>query len=132
MIKLKSFLAVTVLGVQMGLICPSVFAQSENDYANYAEGVRNNTTCAFINAQSVNIRDKPNGEVVTVLNRGDGVRVYGNPSVMDDAARSGNWVRIAARVNGLGNNETFAPLEGWVFNQYINGCSEDQFDRWRR
>jgi hypothetical protein len=44
----------------------------------------------------------------------------------------GKWIRIAARVYGYVPNERFVPLQGWVFNQYINGCSEDQFDRWRR
>jgi hypothetical protein len=87
--------------------------------------IQNNTLCSFINANNVNIRKGPGTQYATVtqLNRGDGVR----------AVRSqGNWVQIAARVYGFGNNQRIVPLEGWVSNQYINGCSEDQFDRWRK
>jgi|GEM_PF-711622 SH3-like domain-containing protein len=90
--------------------------------------IRNNTVCSFINANQVNIRKGPGTQYATVtqLNRGDGVRAL---------RRKGNWVQIAARVYGFGNNERIVPFEGfegWVSNQYINGCSEDQFDRWRK
>jgi len=41
-------------------------------------------------------------------------------------------VKIAARFSGNPPNETLTILDGWVSNQFINGCSEDQFDRWRK
>jgi len=47
-------------------------------------------------------------------------------------SRQGNWVKIAARFTGNPPNESFVLLDGWVNNQYINGCSEDQFDMWRK
>lgn len=86
--------------------------------------IQDNTACSFITGNAVNIRRGPgtNHKVVTQLNRGDGVRAV---------RRQGNWVAIAARVYGYPPNEKFVPLQGWVYNAYINGCSEDQFDRWR-
>jgi Bacterial SH3 domain len=83
------------------------------------------TVCSFITANQVNVRAAPKAMaiVVTRLNRGDGVQAR---------QRQGNWVEIVQRIHGFAPQETFTPLLGWVFNQYINGCSEDQFDRWRR
>jgi hypothetical protein len=73
----------------------------------------------------VRVRKEPNANapIVTTLKRGAGVRAVN---------RRGNWVRIAALTSGTAPRETFTPLQGWVFNQYINGCAEDQFDRWRK
>lgn len=73
--------------------------------------------CSFINANSVNVRSGPGTQfqVLTQLNRGAGVTAV---------RRSGNWVEISAIENRR--------FSGWVSNTYINGCSEDQFDRWRQ
>lgn len=88
---------------------------------------QNNGICSFINENGVNIRSGPNTQssVVTKLNRGDVVRAV---------RRSGNWVQISGRVTSRPGTspEVVRPLQGWVQNTYINGCSEDQFDRWRR
>ncbi len=82
------------------------------------------TVCSFITANQVNVRQAPNSKaaIVSQLNRGDGVRAK---------QRQGDWVQIVQRTDGFPPNETFMPLQGWVFNQFINGCSEDQFDVWR-
>jgi Bacterial SH3 domain len=82
------------------------------------------TVCSFINANQVNVRQSPSlqSKVVTQLNRGDGVRAK---------QRQGNWVQIVQRTKNFPPHETFTPLPGWVFHQFINGCSEDQFDVWR-
>ncbi len=88
---------------------------------------QNNGICSFINANNVNVRSTPNtqSQVVTTLNRGDGVRAV---------RRAGNWVQISGRVTSRPGTfpEVVRPLRGWVRNTFINGCSEDQFDRWRR
>lgn len=91
---------------------------------DYETEVQQNTECSFITGNRVNIRSGPGKSYSTIaqLNRGDGVRaVY----------REGDWVKLAARVDGFEPNETYEPLDGWVHNQYINGCSEDKFDMWR-
>ena len=89
--------------------------------------VQNNGICSFINANGVNVRSAPNtqSQVVTKLNRGDIVRAV---------RRSGNWVQISGRVTSPPGTspEVVRPLRGWVQNTYIDGCSEDQFERWRR
>ncbi|MFB2977148.1 SH3 domain-containing protein [Microseira sp. BLCC-F43] len=89
--------------------------------------VQNNGICSFINANGVNVRSAPNtqSQVVTKLNRADIVRAV---------RRSGNWVQISGRVTSPPGTspEVVRPLRGWVQNTYINGCSEDQFERWRR
>ena len=92
--------------------------------ADYQIEVQNNTICSFINANTVNIRQKPSldATVITQLNRGDSVRA---------TSRSGSWVKIAAR-DSRKPPRPYTPLDGYVFNSYINGCSEDQFDRWRK
>jgi hypothetical protein len=73
--------------------------------------------CSFINANDVNVRSGPGTQfrVLTQLDRGAGVTAV---------RRSGNWVEISAIESRRFN--------GWVSNAFINGCSEDQFDRWRR
>jgi hypothetical protein len=92
--------------------------------ADYQTEVQNNTICSFINANDVNIRQKPDltAPVILQLNRGDTVRA---------TSRTGNWVKIAARDSGKPPT-SYTPLQGYVSNKYINGCSEDQFDRWRK
>ena len=117
---MKSLMAVLV-ALLVGLEASSAIAQSDPDYQIEVE---NNTICSFINATDVNIRQAPNTQspIITQLNRGAGVRAL---------RREGNWVRLAARDSGQ-PPQRYTPLQGWVFNQYINGCSEDQFDRWRK
>ena len=87
---------------------------------------QNQGVCSFINANNVNIRSAPNtqSKVVAKLNRGDTVRAV---------RKQGNWVQISGRVTSQPGvtPEVVKPLKGWVLNTYINGCSEDQFDRWR-
>ena len=96
---------------------------------NFQQNIQKNTVCSFIVMQdvggTVRVRQSPSTDaaVVTMLKRGDGVRAV---------RREGNWVLLAARTQGIVPNETFVPLTGWVSNQFINGCSEDQFERWRR
>jgi hypothetical protein len=92
--------------------------------ADYQIEVQNNTICSFINANNVNIRQKPDltAPVILQLNRGDGVRA---------TSRTGSWVKIAARDSGKPPTP-YTPLQGYVSNKYINGCSEPQFDRWRK
>lgn len=99
-------------------------AKADGYYQGSNGEILENTVCSFITGNNVNIRSGPGTQYrrLVKLNRGDGVRA---------AYREGNWVKIEARVYGYTPNETFESLDGWVYNQYINGCSEDQFDRWR-
>ncbi|HEY9834172.1 MAG TPA: SH3 domain-containing protein [Stenomitos sp.] len=89
--------------------------------------VAEQSVCSFITGNNVNIRSSPNPQsrVVAKLKRGDIVRAV---------RRSGNWVQLTGRVTSPPGKmpEVVKPLSGWVSNQYINGCSEDQFDRWRQ
>lgn len=98
-------------------------ALAEND-PDYQIEIDKNTICSFINGNDVNIRKEPNTQspVITQLDRGDVVRAV---------RRKGNWVQLAARDFDK-PPQRYTPLQGWVFNQYINGCSEDQFERWRK
>lgn len=113
----------TIVGLTLVMQCQagSVLAQADPDYGIE---VQNNTVCSFINANNVRIRQEPNtrSATIAVLNRGDGVRAIG---------REGRWVQLAARSYGTPPHEEFQPLQGWVSNRFINGCSEDQFDIWR-
>jgi hypothetical protein len=86
--------------------------------------VQKNTVCSFINSNNVKIRQKPNlnSPIITTLKRGDGVRA---------TSRDGNWVKIVARDSRKSPN-SYTPLEGYISKNYINGCSENQFDRWRK
>lgn len=79
------------------------FAQSDPDYQNE---VKNNTTCSFINANNVNVRQKPdlNSPVIAKLNRGDVVRAIN---------RKNNWVSIAARDSGKPPTP-YTPLQGYI------------------
>ena len=108
-----------------GVIGPLTYRALLRD-PDYAIELQQNTKCSFIMGDHVNIRSGPGTEypVVTQLNRGDGVRAL---------QREGDWVQLTARVYGTIPNEKFEPLANnpWVSNQYINGCSENQFDMWR-
>jgi hypothetical protein len=88
---------------------------------------QNNSVCSFINANNVNVRRGAGSQypAIAKLNRGDTVRAV---------RRSGNWVQISGKVTSRPGStpEVVQPLNGWVSNTYINGCSEDQFDRWRQ
>lgn len=112
---------IVLLLMLMSLHTERAFAQNDPDYQIEVE---NNTVCSFITGNNVNVRQSPNikSTVVTRLNRGAVVRATG---------RTGNWVRIAARDSGKPPTP-YSPLQGYVSNQYINGCSENQFERWRR
>lgn len=105
-------------------LASSAGAQSQQPTSNLDRDLKKNTVCSFITGNNVNIRSGAGNRYKTVakLNRGDGVRA---------TYKKGNWVQIAATVSGTIPNETFKPLKGWVYDAYINGCSEDQFDRWR-
>ncbi|MGF1492252.1 MAG: SH3 domain-containing protein [Microcoleaceae cyanobacterium] len=131
MTKLKQLLSdnvkiIKTFTVTLCLLCPPlVYAATDLvQDPDFAIELQQNTECSFITGDNVNIRSGPGTQysVVTQLNRGDGVRAQ---------YREGNWVKLAARTYGTVPNERFEPLDGWIINQYINGCSEDQFDRWR-
>lgn len=119
----KAAIFITLTSASSVLLASSAWAQPTTA-PNYGKDLHNKTVCSFITGNNVNVRRGPGNQyqVVTKLNRGDGVRA---------THRKGNWVAIAARVYGYAPNETYRPLTGWVSNAYINGCSEDQFDRWR-
>lgn len=118
--SLMTLLTASLIVSLMSLQGELALAQTDPDYQNEVEG---NTICSFINSNNVNIRQAPNtrSRVITQLDRGNVVRAIG---------REGNWVQLAARDSGQ-PPQPYSPLQGWVFNRYINGCSEDQFDRWR-
>jgi SH3-like domain-containing protein len=114
-----------LVNTQLLMQAPS-FAVDDPDWG---VEIQNNTQCSLINTAAVNIRSGPGTDysVVTKLDAGDGVRaVY----------REGDWVKVAARQyfneSEEDSNARFEPLEGWVNNQYINGCSEPNFDQWRQ
>jgi uncharacterized protein YgiM (DUF1202 family) len=74
------------------------------------------TICSFITGDDVNVREKPNikAKILTQLDRGYQV---------EGINRTGDWVKIVIKDSGK---------IGYVSNEYINGCSEDQFDHWRQ
>lgn len=119
----KVAISIMLTSVSSLLITGSAWAQQSQN-PSYEVKIRNNSVCSFITGNNVNIRSGPGNQyqVITQLNRGDGVRA---------TQRKGNWVMIMARVYGYPPNESFKRLHGWVFNAYINGCSEDKFDMWR-
>ncbi len=87
---------------------------------------KDKTVCSFINTDNVNVRQDHSleSEVITQLQRGQGVRAE---------YREGDWVKITATLEKDGDNKSQTKLlDGWVANDYINGCSEDQFDLWRQ
>ena len=83
------------------------------------------SVCSFLTGRVVNVRTGPgtNYKVAASLKRGDVVRA---------AYRKGNWVKLTGRAFGTVPNERVKSFDGWVSNQYINGCSEDKFEMWRR
>lgn len=116
---LLAILLTTMLVEFSGL---SVRAEGDSDYGIE---IQNNTVCSYITNPNVNVRSEPNldASVIEQLNAGDMVRAVN---------RDGSWVQIAARVYGDDpERPEFVPLQGWVYNEYINGCSEPEFDRWR-
>lgn len=121
------FIAAVVASFSFSLYSFPVFGKEQTLSLAKVEALKKQTVCSFINVKSgnVNVRKGPGDKypVVVKLKRGDGVRAV---------SRQGKWVKIAARTQGTAPNETFTILEGWVNNQYINGCSEDQFDKWRK
>lgn len=121
------FIASAIAIFSFSLVSYPVFGKDQALSPEKIEALKEKTKCSFINVNSgnVNIRKGPGNQhaVVAKLKRGDGVRAV---------SRQGNWVKIAARFTGNPPNETFTILDGWVNNQYINGCSEDQFDMWRK
>ncbi|MDY6785339.1 MAG: SH3 domain-containing protein [Cyanobacteriota bacterium] len=105
-------------------IAPSSTTRPDNP--DFAREIQDNTQCSFVAVDSgaVNIRKGPGTQydVVAQLKRGDSVRAQ---------SRQGDWVKLAAKTNGFPPNETYEPLDGWISNQYLNGCSEDEFEMWR-
>ncbi|MEG3842508.1 SH3 domain-containing protein [Microcoleus sp. herbarium14] len=121
------FIAAAVASLSFSVISFPVFGKQQTLAPEKVEALKKQTQCSFITGEGgpVNIRKGPGNQypVVAKLKRGDGVRAVN---------RQGNWVKIAATTSGNPPNETFTILDGWVNNQFINGCSEDQFDRWRK
>jgi len=112
---------IVLLLILMSFHTERAFAQDDPDYQIEVE---NNTICSFITGNNVNVRERPNSNspIVTQLNRGDMVRA---------TSQTGDWVNIAALDSGE-SPTPYSPLQGYVSNQYINGCSEDQFEMWRQ
>ncbi|MBE9094450.1 SH3 domain-containing protein [Tychonema sp. LEGE 07203] len=121
------FIAAAVASLSFSLYSFPVFGKQQTLDPEKVKALKKQTQCSFITGEggAVNIRKGPGNKyaVVAKLKRGDGVRAV---------SRQGNWVKIAARFSGYPPNETFTILNGWVNNQFINGCSEDEFDRWRK
>jgi hypothetical protein len=115
--------SVVFISASSFLLAGSAWAQQSQDPSDQVK-IQNNSVCSFITGNNVNIRSAPgnHSQVITRINRGDGVRA---------TQRKGKWVMITAKVFGYPPNESFKPLNGWVSNAYINGCSEDKFDMWR-
>ena len=120
----KAAISIALTSASSVLLASSAWAQPTITPGYGKTTLQDKTVCSFITGNNVNVRSGPGNhyKVITKLNRGDGVRA---------TYRKGNWVAISARVYGIPPNETYKPLKGWVSNAYINGCSEDQFERWR-
>ncbi|MBE9123685.1 SH3 domain-containing protein [Tychonema sp. LEGE 07199] len=121
------FIAAAVASLSFSLYSFPVFGRQQNLSSQKVEALKKQTQCSFITGEggAVNIRKGPGNKypVVAKLKRGDGVRAV---------TRQGDWVKIVATFSGNPPNETLTILNGWVNNKFINGCSEDQFDRWRQ
>ena len=119
----KAAISIALTSASIVLLASSAWTQPTTTPGS-GKTLQDKTVCSFINGNNVNVRSGPSNQykVITKLKRGDGVRA---------THRKGNWVAISARVYGIPPNETYKPLKGWVSNAYINGCSEDQFERWR-
>ena len=120
----KAAISIALTSASSVLLASSAWAQPTTTPGYGKTTLQDKTVCSFITGNNVNVRSGPGNhyKVITKLKRGDGVRA---------TYRKGNWVAISARVYGIPPNETYKPLKGWVSNAYINGCSEDQFERWR-
>jgi uncharacterized protein YraI len=112
----KKFFSCLLAGMSTSLVLVST--ATPNDAAG-------KSVCSFITGRAVNVRSGPgtNFKTVASLKRGDTVRA---------SHRKANWVKLVGRVSGTAPNERVRSFDGWVSNQYINGCSEDKFDMWRR
>lgn len=126
----KSLTVIAVLSVYISglqLIFQAVANAAPLNSRNQLILAQKSGICSFINGNNVNIRSGPGTQYKTVLklNRGDTVRAV---------RKSGNWVQLSGRVTSAPGvtPEVVKPLNGWVLNTYINGCSEDQFERWRQ
>lgn len=126
----KSFTIVALLSVcaaGLPLLSTTRASQALPTSPNQLALAADKSVCSFITGNNVNIRSGPGTQyrLVAKLNRGDGVRAV---------RRSGNWVLLSGRVTSPPGKtpEVVKPLNGWVYNTYINGCSEDQFERWRQ
>ncbi|MEG4863759.1 MULTISPECIES: SH3 domain-containing protein [unclassified Microcoleus] len=121
------FIAAAVATLSFSLYSFPVFGRQQNLSSQKVEALKKQTQCSFITGEggAVNIRRGPGDKypIVAKLKKGDGVRAV---------TRQGDWVKIVARFSGNPPNETLTILNGWVNNKFINGCSEDQFDRWRK
>ena len=119
----KAVISIVLTSASSVFLASSAWAQPTTT-PGYGKTLQDKTVCSFITGNNVNVRSGPSNhyKVINKLNRGDGVRA---------THRKGNWVAISARVYGYPPNETYKPLKGWVSNVYMNGCSEDQFERWR-
>lgn len=121
------FIAAAVATLSFSLYSFPVFGRQQNLSSQKVEALKKQTQCSFITGEggAVNIRKGPGDKypIVAKLKKGDGVRAV---------TRQGDWVKIVARFSGNPPNETLTILNGWVNNKFINGCSEDQFDRWRK
>lgn len=126
----KSLTVITVFYVYLtGLpFLPNILARAATpNLLSQSRLVQRDSICSFINTNNVNVRRAPGTQyqAIAKLDKGDAVRAV---------QRSGNWVQISGKVTSRPGRtpEVIQPLNGWVRNTYINGCSEDQFDRWRR
>lgn len=121
------FIAAAVATLSFSLYSFPVFGRQQNLSSQKVEALKKQTQCSFITGEggAVNIRRGPGDKypIVAKLKKGDGVRAV---------TRQGDWVKIVARFSGNPPNETLTILNGWVNNKFINGCSEDEFDRWRK
>lgn len=121
------FIAAAVATLSFSLYSFPVFGRQQNLSPQRVEALKKQTQCSFITGEGgvVNIRRGPGNKypIVAKLKKGDGVRAV---------TRQGDWVKIVARFSGNPPNESLTILNGWVNNKFINGCSEDQFDRWRQ
>lgn len=125
--NLGEFLAVITYLTGLQLISNVIASTATPNPPNQLILAQNNDVCSFINANNVNVRRGAGTQyqAIAKLNRGDTVRAV---------RRAGNWVQISGKITSRPGStpEVVQPLNGWVSNTYINGCSEDQFDRWRR
>lgn len=121
------FIYLSLYSTGFQLLFPTIARAATPSWQSQSQLAQKASICSFINANNVNIRSGSGTQyqVISTLNRGDTVRAV---------RRSGNWVEISGKVTSSPGStpEIVKPLNGWVQNTFINGCSEDQFDRWRQ